>query len=282
MTLPNGSQSYIDAVMKGFPSNHLFLNTPVQSITNDDDGRVRLHLPNGKAELYDHVIVATHGDQARELILPEADMEEKEILSGFQTSKNTAILHSDLSLMPKSREAWTSWNYITESSPTSSNVDQVCLTYNMNILQHIPVKTFGNVLVTLNPLHLPPPELVQGRYNYAHPLYNAAAIRSQALLPRIQNTRGISYCGAWTKYGFHEDGFSSGLKVAQDHLGAVLPFKFKDSTFSKGRIPRVGLRDTVLRIILIIMQMIIRVLERLLSVQRDSRQGLKAKMKKLM
>jgi hypothetical protein len=151
----------------------------------------------------------------------------------------------------------------------------------MNILQHLPEETFGNVLVTLNPLHLPPPELVQGRYNYSHPLYNAAAIHSQSLLPRIQNTRGISYCGAWTKYGFHEDGFSSGLKVAQDHLGAVLPFKFKDSTFSRGRRPRIGLRDMVLRIILILIQLIIRVIERLFSVQRESRQLLNVKIKKL-
>jgi hypothetical protein len=78
--------------MKGFPPNHILLNTPVKSVTNDNDGRVRLHLENGKEDVYDHVIIATHGDQAHALILPEADLEEKEILSGFQTSKNTAIL----------------------------------------------------------------------------------------------------------------------------------------------------------------------------------------------
>ena len=199
LTLKNGAKSYIDAVMKGFPPNHIFLNSPVQSITNEDDGRVRIHLEKGKSEVYDHVIIATHGDQAHALILPEADLEEKQIMSGFQTSKNTVILHNDLSLMPRSREAWSSWNYITESSATSANVDQVCLTYNMNILQHIPVGQFGDVLVTMNPLHLPDPEKVQARYTYSHPLYNSAAIKSQSLLPRIQNTRGISYCGAWTK-----------------------------------------------------------------------------------
>jgi len=254
--------------MKGFPPNHVFLKTPVESLTNDDEGKVVVHLENGKSEVYDHVIVATHGDQAKALILPEADFEEREILSGFQTSKNTAILHSDLSLMPKSREAWSSWNYITKSSPISSNIDQVCLTYNMNILQHIPVETFGHVLVTLNPLHLPPPELVQGRYAYSHPLYNSTAIRSQSLLSRIQNTRGISYCGAWTKYGFHEDGFSSGLKVAQDHLGAQLPFKFKDSTFSRGRRPVLGLADLLLRLWIVIIQLFVIVIERYWGAQR--------------
>lgn len=277
LTLKNGAQSYIDAVMQGFPPNHILLNTPVQSLTNDEDGRVRLHLNNGKSEVYDHVILATHGDEAFSIIKPEADQEEKEIMSGFQTSENTAILHSDLSLMPKSRRAWASWNYITESSPTSSNIDQVCLTYNMNILQHIPESTFGHVLVTLNPLQMPAPEHVQGRYTYSHPLYNATAIHSQSLLPRIQNTRGISYCGAWTKYGFHEDGFSSGLKVAQDHLGAPLPFRFKDSTFSRGKRPVLGLADLILRLWISLVQMFIVVLERLARVDRGARQEMKVK-----
>jgi predicted NAD/FAD-binding protein len=282
LTLKNGAQSYIDAIMKGFPPNHVFLNTPVGSVTNDYDGRVRLHLENGRTDIYDHVIIATHGDQARELILPGADYEERQILSGFQTSKNTAILHSSLSLMPKSRKAWAAWNYITESSTTSSNVDQVCLTYNMNILQHLPEETFGHVLVTLNPLHLPHPELVQGRYTYSHPLYNSAAIRSQRLLPQIQNTRGISYCGAWTKYGFHEDGFSSGLKVAQEHLGATLPFKFKDSTFSRGKKPVLGIMDLLLRILIIATQLLIQALENLLKIEREGRQHLKVRAKKIL
>lgn len=268
--------------MKGFPPNHIFLNDPVQSITNDDDGRVRLHLQHEKSEIYDHVIIATHGDQAHDLILREADMEEREILSGFQTSKNTVILHNDLSLMPRSREAWSAWNYITESSSTSSNVDQVCLTYNMNILQHIPVETLGHVLVTLNPLHLPDPEDVQGRYSYSHPLYNSAAIRSQSLLPRIQNTRGISYCGAWTNYGFHEDGFSSGLKVAQDHLGATLPFKFMDSTFSRGRRPSLAMKDLILRLFLTIIHVYIILIEKLFRVERKGRTQLRTKIKKLL
>ena len=268
--------------MKGFPPNHVFLSTPVESLTNDNDGRVRVHLENGETELYDHVIVATHGDQAHALILPEADFEERDILSGFQTSKNTAILHSDLSLMPRKREAWSSWNYITESSVTGTNVDQVCLTYNMNILQHIPESIFGHVLVTLNPLHLPDPDVVQGRYTYSHPLYNSAAIRSQSMLPRIQNTRSISYCGAWTNYGFHEDGFSSGIKVAQDHLGASLPFIFKDSTFSRGRRPVLGLRDLVLRVWIMVVQSVIEFVKKLLGVQRGKRERLRTKIRKIL
>lgn len=257
--------------MRGFPSNHLFLNTAVRSVTNDKDGRVRLHLDNGKSDVYDHVILATHGDQAYSIIRGSATEAEKAIMSCFHTSQNSAVLHSDLSLMPLSRKAWSSWNYLTRSSPRTGRDDiaQVSLTYNMNILQHIPRETFGDVLVTLNPLHEPDPSTVQGRYNYAHPLYNAAAIRAQKLLPRIQNKRGISYAGAWTKYGFHEDGFSSGLFVAQEHLGTKLPFRFKDSTFSRGQKPELGFVDLILRLFIVIVQLfVIDVVDRVVGSMR--------------
>lgn len=158
---------------------------------------------------------------------------------------------------------------MTRSSPTSQNIDQVCLTYNMNILQHIPESTFGPVLVTLNPLHAPAPETVQGEYTYAHPLYNARAIKSQSQLHMIQNQRGISYAGAWTKYGFHEDGFSSGLKVAREHLGARLPFEFRDSTFSRGQRPVLGLADLALRVWIALVQVFIVLLERFAGVERS-------------
>ena len=155
--------------------------------------------------------------------------------------------------MPRRYVAWSSWNYIT-TSPSPSTAPSVCLTYWMNLLQHIP-SLYGMVLVTLNPLH--PPNSAQGSWTYHHPLYNATAIRSQKLLPRIQNTRGISYAGAWTKYGFHEDGFSSGLKVAVEHLGAKLPFDFVDSTFARGRRPVLGWMDHTVRACMYLMRLII-------------------------
>ncbi|KAL0941215.1 amine oxidase [Colletotrichum truncatum] len=245
LTLKKCAKSYVDAVMSGFPSNHLFLNTQVTSVTSEEDGRVRVHTASGKSDVYDHVVLATHGDQALQIIEASATPEEREILSAFKTSENSVVLHSDLSLMPASRKAWSSWNYLTLSSPSTGkqNIDQVSLTYNMNILQHIPRETFGDVLVTMNPLHEPNPDTVQAAFTYRHPLYTPEAVRAQKLLPRIQNKRGISYAGAWTKYGFHEDGFSSGLHAAQDHLYAKLPFQWVDSTYSRGRKPSLGLAD---------------------------------------
>ncbi|KAI9753262.1 MAG: hypothetical protein M4579_005235 [Chaenotheca gracillima] len=247
LTIPGGSKQYIEAVLKDVPNDRIHTGDPVASVRNVSEGKVALDTKSGKQDVFDHVIIAAHGDQILDMLQADVTEQERDILSGFKTSKNVAYMHSDLDLMPKRRVAWSSWNYMTRSSSKSSNVNQVCLTYWMNLLQHIPEKEFGHVLVTLNPLSEPRPELTQGRWEYHHPLYNAAAIRSQSLLPEIQNTRGISYAGAWTKYGFHEDGFSSGLKVAIDHLGAKLPFEFRDSTFSRGRRPELTWQDYVVR-----------------------------------
>ncbi|KAL0470816.1 hypothetical protein QR685DRAFT_265084 [Neurospora intermedia] len=249
LTIPTGSKGYIDTVMNGFPSNHLHLKSEVTRVSNEPDGRVRLHIKGGRSEVFDHVILATHGDQAYSIIRDSATDEERDILRNFRTSDNVAVLHSDTSLMPQAPRAWSSWNYLTRSSPvTGRNIDQVSLTYNMNILQHIPRDQYGDVLVTLNPLHQPDPSTVQGTYIYAHPLYTPAAIKAQERLDYIQNTRGISYAGAWTKYGFHEDGFSSGIRVAMEHLGGRIPFEFKDSTYSRGRKPELGFLDWLLRV----------------------------------
>ncbi|KID88835.1 amine oxidase [Metarhizium guizhouense ARSEF 977] len=269
LTLREGSQSYIDAVMKGFPPNHLFLNTAVRQLSNDKDGRVVLHFENGKSDTFDHVILATHGDQALAILGPSATDQERAILSCFQTSQNEAVLHSDLTLMPRNRKAWSSWNYLTLSSSSKTNVDQVSLTYNMNILQHIPREPFGDVLVTLNPLHRPRAALTKARFFYSHPLYTPTTVRAQKFLRHIQNKRGISYAGAWTKYGFHEDGFSSGLHVAQEHLGAKLPFDFIDSTYSRGKKPKLGLADHFARLLILLVQVfVIQILERIAGTSR--------------
>lgn len=259
MTIPGGSQRYIDAVMRDFPKDHVHLSCKVTALTPTKNGPIVVSA-NNEHKTFDHVILATHGDQALDILRPVATAEEVEILSGFKTSRNVAVLHSDLSLMPRRRIAWSAWNYITESPfpPTGSgNVSSVCLTYWMNLLQHIPEKKYGPVLVTLNPLKMPVPKLSQGIWEYSHPLYNSEAIQSQKLLSRIQNSRGISYCGAWTKYGFHEDGFSSGIAAATNHLDARLPFEFVDSTFSRGRRPVMGTKSRAARLVISLIQLAI-------------------------
>lgn len=268
LTIRDGSKSYVDAVMRGFPSNHRFLNTAARAVTNDEDGRVRLHLENGRSEVYDHVVLAVGGDEAYLIVRGSATPEEKQILSRFRTTAATAVLHADVSLMPRRRKAWSSWNCLTQSSLKAGrrNIDQVSLTYNMNIIQHIPRDVFGDVLVTLDPVLDPDPKLVQGRYKYRRPLYDGSTIGAQQRLSRIQNTRGISYAGAWTRYGSQEDAFSSGLRVAQDHLGARLPFRLEESTFGRGNTPELGVADLALRLVILIVQVFfVKVIERTLE-----------------
>ncbi|CAG8543304.1 16568_t:CDS:2, partial [Acaulospora colombiana] len=191
----------------------------------------------GGQDEYDHVIFATHADQSLKILGDEATEEEKLVLSNVQFVKNRAVLHSDTSLMPIRRITHSAWNYITTSTATSRNTDQVSLTYSMNILQSIDETIYGPVLVSLNPLWEPDPAKTFGSWIYEHPQYNAATIVSQKNLSRIQNLPhlGTTFAGAWTKYGFHEDGFASGLKIATEFLDAKCPFEIVDATYIRGQ-----------------------------------------------
>lgn len=114
----------------------------------------------------------------------------------------------------------------------------------MNHLQHIPEDQFGPVLVTLNPPFEPRPETVTGRWSYTHPVVSSEAVKAQSLLPIIQDKRGISFVGAWTKYGFHEDGFTSGIRAAQDYLGVKLPFVIRSPDEERNAMMTVGEKAT--------------------------------------
>lgn len=268
MTIPGGSQKYIDAIVTGFPKDRLNIhtNTTVTGVSRSGsitDVHTSSEIHGAQSLLFDHVILACHGDEVLPILGEEASSEERGIFNAFQTTENIGYLHSDLSLMPTRRATWSAWNYlITSSHPSKvSHPAGVSLTYWMNCLQHINEDVFGPVLVTLNPPHKPDPELTQGQYVYRHPLYNAEAVQAQKRLEGIQNTRGVSYCGAWTNYGFHEDGFSSGLKASIDALGAKLPFEFVDSTYRRGHRPELGWKDYVLRIVLAAISVAIRIVE---------------------
>jgi predicted NAD/FAD-binding protein len=294
LTIAGGSQRYIDAIIKGYPAGKLHIHTSCEvanilrpSVAGDTGVTVSwIDSESGRIEgdMFHHAILASHGDDVLPLLakhgsqsnitpntesliksssgLQYVSQEEFEVFSAFQTSENVCYLHSDLSLMPRRRATWTAWNYLTHSAPSKlSHPAGVSLTYCMNILQHLPESQLGPVLVTMNPQHAPDPALTQGKFLYRHPLYTVEAVHAQKRLDALQNTRGVSYCGAWTKYGFHEDGFSSGLKVAMDHLGAKLPFEFVDSTFSRGHKPDLGWKDYVVRLILMVAMVWIPIIE---------------------
>ena len=125
---------------------------------------------------------------------------------------NVAVLHTDASVLPRCRSAWAAWNYQggTGDGPTAQ--PRVCLHYLLNKLQPLPFAQA--VVVSLNPLQAIDPALTLGRFHYAHPVFDLAAIRAQAQVPTLQGHKGTFFCGAWTGYGFHEDGLKSGLDVA--------------------------------------------------------------------
>lgn len=133
--------------------------------------------------------------------------------------------------MPVARSAWAAWNFIAEesSSTASQDADRVSLTYWMNLLQSLPEAKHGPVLVTLNPPTgpaAPRSDLVSARYCYEHPVYTAQSVSSQKAMKPLQGQDGLYFAGAWLNYGFHEDGFKSGLEAARA-LGATLPFEIR-------------------------------------------------------
>jgi predicted NAD/FAD-binding protein len=182
--------------------------------------------------------------------------------------------------MPKRRTAWSAWNYLTTSAsnpPKNANLTSpsgalqtVCLTYDMNTLQHIPRGTYSSVLVTLNPPSPPSPALTQATYQYRHPLYNSRMVFAQDRLDEIQGKQGVWFAGAWTGYGFHEDGCRSGLQVGEK-LGGRAGWEVVDAKFMRGRKPVLEWKDHVVRLIVTLVQMGISILEGLVGVDRGSK-----------
>ena len=168
---------------------------------------------SGGDERYDHVVIATHADEALRL-LPDASADERRLLGAFAYSTNRAVLHSDPALMPRRRAVWSSWNYGADRR----RPDALCVTYWMNRLQAIDAGT--PLFLTLNPSREPRAGLVHRTETYEHPLFDAEALRAQGELWSLQGRRRTWFCGAYFGAGFHEDGLQAGLAVAEA-IGAV-------------------------------------------------------------
>ena len=154
-------------------------------------------------------------------MLSDADHRERAVLGAIGYAPNTVYLHRDIRLMPKRRRAWASWNFLRWQREGTTEND-VAVTYWMNRLQGIDESK--PLFVSLNPPFEPDPALTFGKYMCDHPQYNAAAFAAQKQLADIQGRRHTWFCGAWTGYGFHEDGLRSGLAVAEA-LGAAVPWR---------------------------------------------------------
>jgi predicted NAD/FAD-binding protein len=214
-TVAGGSRVYVEKLLAGIAQRRLA--TPVCAVTRQPGGAraVRLDLDTG-SEYFDQVVLASHSDESLRL-LGDASDGERAMLAAIRYQPNRAVLHTDSSCLPARRKAWSAWNYQGRAAAAGSAPD-VCVHYLINMLQPLPFKK--PVIVSLNPLDEPAAGTVFASFDYAHPVFDGAAIEAQASLAALQGRGNTWFAGAWTGYGFHEDGLKSGLAVA-DALTAL-------------------------------------------------------------
>jgi predicted NAD/FAD-binding protein len=213
-TVKGGSREYVKRLTASF-ADRIRLNTPVTRIERHATG-VDITDATGAREAYDHVILACHSDQVLPL-LADATEAEGQIIGPMRYAPNRVYLHRDPSLMPKRKAVWSSWNYLARET---GNGGAVSVTYWMNKLQSIDASK--PLFVSLNPPAPPAPDLTFGTFDYDHPQFDTAALIAQRRLHMIQGQHRTWFCGAYAGYGFHEDGLTAGLEVAE-RIGAKLP-----------------------------------------------------------
>ncbi|MGE0420489.1 MAG: NAD(P)/FAD-dependent oxidoreductase, partial [Acetobacteraceae bacterium] len=223
-TVTGGSRTYVRAMATSF-AGPIRSGCAATSIRRLPD-RVVIHDSRGGTDSFDHVVLATHADQALAL-LEQPSNPEARLLGCFRSTPNLAVLHSDATLMPRRRKIWSSWNYIGEAD----RPERACVTYWMNRLQDLPGET--PLFVTLNPDRQPRPDTVLHTEQYEHPQFDTAAVRAQRDLWSLQGRQRTWFCGAWFGAGFHEDGLQAGLAVAEQLGGIRRPW---DVANENGRI----------------------------------------------
>jgi predicted NAD/FAD-binding protein len=214
-TVKGGSREYVKRLTAPL-RERLRLSTPVTAVRRTDRGAA-ITDQTGRTEIFDHIVFACHSDQALALLADATDV-ERQVLSPLRYSPNAVYLHRDPALMPKRKSVWSSWNYLARETNDGS---AVAVTYWMNALQSIDGRY--PLFVSLNPPHPPAPHLTFQTFTCDHPQFDAAALVAQRRLHLIQGVRNTWFCGAYAGYGFHEDGLTSGLEVAQ-RLGASVPW----------------------------------------------------------
>lgn len=206
-TVTGGAKHYVQKMLPAIA--HKLLATPVRSVARTESGdvsQVQITTDAGE-QTFDHVVLACHSDQSL-AVLADASAAERKLLSAVRYQPNHAVLHTDDRCLPALKKAWSAWNYETSGVAEP----QVCVHYLLNKLQPLPFRQ--PVIVTLNPVSEIDPSRVIAKFDYAHPVFDSAAIAAQQALSSIQGLRNTWFAGAWTGYGFHEDGLKSGLAAA--------------------------------------------------------------------
>jgi len=207
-TVSGGSREYLRRLTAPL-TGRIRLNTPVVGVRRRPEG-VWLRDAQGGEERFDQLLLATHADQALDILGPEASVRERGVLGAFRYQDNPAVVHCDPRLMPRRRALWASWNYV--SAPADAGRQALCVSYWMNRLQNL--STPKPIFITLNPVADPAPEAILLRTSYAHPQFDHAALRAQRALPELQGIDRTWFGGSYCGYGFHEDGLEAGFAIA--------------------------------------------------------------------
>lgn len=214
-TVTGGAKQYVARLTAPF-ADRIRLNCGVRSVRRSESG-VEVADAHGQTELYDQVVFACHGDQALRL-LSDATPEEFRILGAFQYQANKVYLHRDTAQMPKRRACWSSWVYLSDGK---AHPEALAVTYWMNSLQNLP--NTHPLFVTLNPLTPIRESLIFDETELEHPVFSAEAVAAQSQIGKIQGKDRAWFCGAWQRYGFHEDGLNSAVQMAA-HMGITPPW----------------------------------------------------------
>ncbi len=235
LTVKGGSREYVKLLVAALEKYRVqFVRESVSRVnaSQSENSQVEVVTSTG-SHWFDEVVMACHSDQTLELV-HGIDQDARNILASVPYQKNRAILHTDINFLPATERCWAAWNYTAKSGTTPTAQQHVSVNYLINRLQPLP-KAFKNtqIIVSLNPLTDPNPKLVHEEIHYSHPVFDMRAVQAQKELPLIQGKSSIWYCGAWTGFGFHEDGLRSGELVAMDLMEKiahrVLPSSIKDA-----------------------------------------------------
>jgi predicted NAD/FAD-binding protein len=203
-TVEGGSKEYVKLLCDDF-KERIFLNSEIKKINKLSDGKLEV-----AGKVYDKIVLACHSNQALNLI-DDFGSDIKNLLRQIKYQKNIATLHCDENLMPKNKKAWASWNYLRSCKDKQN--EGLNLTYWMNILQGID-KNYP-LFVSLNSSHKINKKKIFAEFEYEHPIFDSAAIAIQKDFEKIQGLENLYFCGAYLRYGFHEDGLLSAMNVAK-------------------------------------------------------------------
>ena len=229
LTIKGGSREYVKRLVTALETHGVAIKRDcvLRVNTGHDVGPVEVISQAGSAH-FDEVIMACHSDQTLDLV-HGIDQQSRNILASVPYQKNRAILHTDIRFLPDAKRCWAAWNYTAKSGAKTNTKQHVSVNYLINRLQPLPAQLQDTqIIVSLNPSEEPDPKLVYQEIHYSHPVFDMSAIQAQKELPLIQGTASIWYCGAWTGFGFHEDGLRSGELVAEALIESIRqPIKTK-------------------------------------------------------